>query len=62
VQKDKVDVKSSVYQDNLAYLAAVLKGHVDPDNDLSSLENNLIVVRILEAARISAQKGKRIAL
>jgi predicted dehydrogenase len=58
----KVDVKASRYKDNLTYLAAVLKGGVHANNDLSSLENNLIVVRILEAARESAEKGKRIAL
>lgn len=50
------------YTDNLSYLAAVLSGAVQPDNDLSSLNNNLIVVRILEAARKSAKEGKRIVL
>jgi len=40
----------------------VLKGEVNMANDLSSLENNLIVVRILEAARQSAATGKRIVL
>src|SRR6478672_542327 len=58
----KVEVKPPVYKDNLSYLAAVLKGEVHSANDLSSLENNLIVVRILEAARESARQGKRIVL
>lgn len=58
----KVDVKPAPYKDNLSYLAAVLKGEVHPANDLSSLENNLIVVRILEAARESAKQGKKIRL
>jgi len=31
-------------------------------NDLSSLENNLIVVRILEAAKESAKTGRTILL
>jgi predicted dehydrogenase len=59
---DKVEVKPAAYTDNLVYLAAVLRGELDPGNDLSSLENNLIVVKILEAAMQSAREGKRIVL
>lgn len=59
---DSVAVHPAVYRDNLPYLADVLSGKVDPGNDLSSLPNNLIVVRILEAASRSAKEGKRIAL
>jgi len=58
----KVPVKPYIYKDNLPYLAAVLRGEIKPDNDLSSLENNLIVVRILEAAKVSASTGKRVLL
>jgi predicted dehydrogenase len=57
-----VPVKQAAYTDNLVYLAAVLRGQIHPVNDLSSLENNLIVVRILDAARRSAKEGKRIVL
>ena len=57
-----VPVKTAAYTDDLVYLAAVLRGQIHPVNDLSSLENNLIVVRILEAARQSAKEGKRIVL
>lgn len=57
-----VPVKPALYTDNLGYLAAVLQGKVKPDNDLSSLSNNLIVVQILEAAKQSAREGKRIVL
>lgn len=51
------------YEDPFAYFAAVVRGQqkVVP-LDLSSLENNLIVVEILEAARKSAKKGKTIRL
>jgi predicted dehydrogenase len=35
---------------------------VKPGRDLSSLENNLIVVRILEAAKQSAKEGKKVML
>jgi len=59
---DTVAVKPAVYQNNLPYLAKVLSGEIHPVNDLSSLENNVIVVRILEAARKSALEGKRIPL
>jgi predicted dehydrogenase len=57
-----VPLKPIVYPDNLSYLSAALKGEVSEVNDLSSLSNNLIVVRILEAARESAREGKRILL
>jgi predicted dehydrogenase len=48
--------------DSLSYLAAVLRGHVQPDGDLSSLETNVVVMQILDAARHSAQSDKTIAL
>jgi len=49
--------------DPFAYLAAVLHGEIKvKPTDLSSLENNMIVVEILEAARKSAKEGKVIYL
>ena len=59
---EKVEVKSPAFQNNLVYLAAVLRGEIKPENDLSSLNNNMIVVKILDAARRSAKEGKRIVL
>jgi predicted dehydrogenase len=50
------------YQDYIAYLTAVLRNNISPADDLSSLENNLIVVKILEAAKQSAKEGRRIVL
>lgn len=49
--------------DPFSYLAAVLRGkeEVTPGN-LWSLENNLTVVKILDAARASAREGKTISL
>ncbi|WP_316827359.1 Gfo/Idh/MocA family oxidoreductase [Pedobacter miscanthi] len=47
---------------HLNYLSAILKGEINPKNDLSSLENNLIVVKILEAAKVSAKTGKKVIL
>jgi predicted dehydrogenase len=66
-QRDKdvyedVSVKPAAYTNNIQYLSDVLSGKLDPGHDLSSLENNLIVVRILESALKSAREGKRIAL
>jgi scyllo-inositol 2-dehydrogenase (NADP+) len=51
------------HADGFAYLAAVVRGTEQVANtDRSSLANNLIVVRILDAARRSARTGKTISL
>ena len=51
------------FDDPFSYLAAVVHGEVKlSPNDLSSLENNVIVVEILEAAKKSAKEGKTINL
>ena len=47
----------------LSYLAAVVRGELKiSDKDRSSLANNLTVVRILDAARRSAQTRRTISL
>src|ERR1700733_1931397 len=48
--------------DSLNYLVAVLGGSLKPQHDLTSLDTNIAVVRILDAARRSAQTGKTIYL
>lgn len=49
--------------DPFAYLAAVVRGEERvPPGNLWSLENNLTVVRILDAARLSARTGRTVAL
>jgi predicted dehydrogenase len=51
------------YQDPFAYLAAVVHGEITvKPTDLSSLQNNMIVVEILEAAKKSAREGRVIHL
>ena len=45
---------------SLDYLAAVLHGELKPDGDLSSLETNLVVVQILDAARESIKLGRTV--
>jgi predicted dehydrogenase len=47
---------------SLAYLAAVLHGQIKPEHDLTSLDTNLIVMQILDAARTSAKTGRTIEL
>ena len=59
---DSISVHPATYRDNISYLRDVLSGKINPDDDLSSLPNNLIVVRILEAASRSAKEGRRIVL
>jgi predicted dehydrogenase len=46
---------------SLAYLAAVVRGEIKPAG-LSSLEVNLVAMEILDAARKSAETGKRVDL
>jgi predicted dehydrogenase len=50
------------YDNSLDYLAAVLAGKLQPHNDLTSLDTNVTVVRILDTARRSAQTGRTIRL
>lgn len=47
---------------SLNYLAAVLQGTLKPEHDLTSLDTNVTVVRILDAARRAAQTGRTIRL
>lgn len=46
----------------IPYLTAVLRKKIEPGNDLSSLANNVIVVKILAAAKESARTGKKVLL
>ena len=51
------------YDDPFAYLAAVIRAEITPAPDgLSSLELNLLVVEILDAAMESARTGRRVDL
>lgn len=50
-------------QDNsLDYLAAVLNGQIESKGDPTALDTNVVVMRILDAARESARAGKTIRL
>jgi predicted dehydrogenase len=67
LKDDKAEQTSEATQtdapaaDPFAYLARLLSGETKPD-ELTSLENNMIVVEILDAARQSAKTGKAVSL
>ena len=51
------------YDDSYRYLKALVRGQIEEQPfDLSSLENNILVVQILEAAIRSAKTGKAVKL
>jgi predicted dehydrogenase len=55
--------RTAPYDDPFSFFAAVVRGTVEvAPTDLSALENNVTVVRILDAARRSAQSGETIYL
>ena len=49
-------------QNSLDYLAGVLRGQIQAVGDLSSLDTNMVVMQILDAARESAKTGRTIDL
>jgi len=53
---------SSPQNNSLSYLAAVLHGEFVPSGDLSSLDTNVVVMQILDAARESARSGRSVRL
>mgnify|MGYP003649807403 FL=1 len=60
---ENLSPRENPYNDPFSYLAAVVRGKIKVEaDDLSSLENNLVVVEILDAAKESAKTGKRIYL
>jgi predicted dehydrogenase len=54
---------ASPVHDPFAYFAALVRGEIKANpSDLSALENNLIVMEILDAAKTSAREGKVVKL
>lgn len=52
----KLEERNAPYDDPFALLKAVVRGHIKLDDfDLNALENNMLVVEILEAAKKSAK-------
>ena len=53
----------AVYTDPFSYFKDVIKGKITmPKNGLYSLENNVQVIRILEAAKLSAKEGRAVKM
>jgi predicted dehydrogenase len=62
-ETQKVMPPVAPYQDPFAYMAAVVRNQIKLlPTDLSALENNMIVMEILDAAKRSAKEGKKVVL
>ncbi|MES2773781.1 MAG: Gfo/Idh/MocA family oxidoreductase [Bacteroidota bacterium] len=62
-RKEILKERPAPYDDPFALFAAVVRRIVPlPNYDLSSLENNMVVMEILEAAKKSAKTGKTVKL
>ncbi len=61
--KEIIDPLKDPVNDPFALLAAVIKGDLSlADHDVSALQNNLVVIEILDAARKSAKTGRKVKL
>lgn len=61
--KRRLNERPPPYNDPFGLFAAVINKEISlPPYDLSSLENNMIVMEILDAARLSAKKGKAVKM
>lgn len=62
-RKDSLKERAAPYDDPFAFFAALVRKEIKlPKYDLSSLENNMIVMEILEAAKESAKTGRVVKL
>lgn len=60
---DKAIASEAPYHDPFAYLAAVVRNEITvKPADLSALENNVTVMKILDAAKRSAESGRQVSL
>lgn len=64
--KEKVEIlpaRTYPYDDPFSYFKAIIDGNIKAEKySLSSLKNNMIVMKILDAARKSAETGQRVKL
>jgi predicted dehydrogenase len=56
------NISAPQYKDEVEYLTAIIKNGATDNNTLLSLERNIIIVRILDAARLSVKTGRKILL
>jgi predicted dehydrogenase len=61
-QSEKAKPLPAPYDDSIHYFRGVLDGQVPDEHALSSLDTNIVVSEILDAARRSAQTGKTVTL
>ncbi len=62
-QREILEERSAPYNDPFSVLAAVIRNEISlPEGNLYSLENNIVVMEILEAAKESAKTGKKVVL
>lgn len=60
-REENISSNAAKYRDGFAYFKAWIRGEVTPQSyDISALENNMIVVDILDAAKRSAKKGRSV--
>ncbi len=63
ISRRLTDQEVKVYTDPFVYLLDVIRGRIQVrTHDLYSLENNMMVVKILDAARESALTGKKVTI
>lgn len=63
IEKRRLDEREDPFNGPFSYFAGVVRGTINvSEKDLSSLENNITVMKILDAARESAETGKTIYL
>ncbi|MCY4159802.1 MAG: Gfo/Idh/MocA family oxidoreductase [Bacteroidetes bacterium] len=62
VEFSQLPQMQSPHHDPFAFLAAVVRGDIDPEGSLSSLSINMIAMEILDAAIRSSKSGKTIHL
>lgn len=61
--KTTLNERPAPYNDPFTYFAAVINKEISmPQYDLSALQNNMIVMEILNAARLSAKKGRSVKI
>jgi len=61
--KEFIEELKTPYNDPFALFSEVIRGNITlPKYDLSSVENNMIVMEILDAAKKSAKSGERVYL
>ena len=60
-QREILEERSAPYNDPFSVLAAVIRNEISlPEGNLYSLENNIVAMEILEAAKESAKTGKKV--